>query len=52
LDKLGNLTKHRIIAAVPIQYIYEIAKIKKDLDPDMKVHTLENICRVKSTNGR
>ncbi len=45
-DKLGNLTKHRTIANMPIQYVYEIAKIKREMDEDLAQLSLEMICKM------
>ena len=35
LEKLTTKPGHLEIGRVPVQYIYEIAKIKKDLDLDL-----------------
>ena len=36
----------QVTGQVSIKYIYEIAKIKQELDPDMKHVSLRSICRV------
>lgn len=43
-----KLSGHRSTLAgqVSVKYIYEIAKIKKELDPDLKDIELEAICRM------
>ena len=41
-DKPG----HRYVGEVGIKYIYEIAKVKQKLDPDLAKHELEAICWV------
>lgn len=46
MEKLGKLAKHQIVATMPIQYIYEIAKIKRDMDEDLHHLSLEMICKV------
>jgi ribosomal protein L11 len=48
LEKLGNLTGHRIVGELSIQYIYEIAKIKREMDEDLHSLSLEMICKVKA----
>jgi large subunit ribosomal protein L11 len=35
LDKFTMFPGHYGIVPIPIQYVYEIAKIKKEMDPDM-----------------
>ena len=35
-----------IAGVVSVKYIYEIAKIKKELDPNMEKLELESICRM------
>ena len=49
LERLGNLPKHKVVGRIPIQYIYEIAKIKRSMDEDMAELSLEMICRVNFT---
>ena len=36
IAKFTPLAGHDFSGVVPLQYIYEIAKIKKEIDPDMK----------------
>jgi len=31
---------------VGIKYIYEIAKVKQEVDPNLKQHDVEGICRM------
>lgn len=35
-DKFTPIAGHFGTVVIPIQYVYEIAKIKKELDPDLK----------------
>jgi ribosomal protein L11 len=46
MEKLGNYPKHKIIGRLPIQYVYEIAKIKRSMDEDLAELSLEMICKV------
>jgi len=46
LEKLCNLPKHKIIATLPIQYVFEIAKIKRSMDDELQHLSLDMICRV------
>lgn len=46
LEKLGNLTGHRVVGELPLQYVYEIAKIKREMDEDLHSLSLEMICKV------
>ena len=39
---------HIKIGAVSIKHIYEIAKIKRELDPDQKMLSLDAICSVRN----
>ena len=36
VDKFTPLPGHFLFHPIPAQYIYEIAKIKKEMDPDLK----------------
>lgn len=36
VQKFTPLAGHYMFVEVPIQYVYEIAKIKKELDPDLQ----------------
>jgi large subunit ribosomal protein L11 len=46
LEKLGNYPGHKVVAEMPLQYIYEIAKIKREMDEDLHTLSLEMICKV------
>ena len=41
-EEPGNIMAGRLSC----KYIYEIAKLKHELDPDLKQHDLEGICRM------
>ena len=45
-DKLTKFPGHMVYDEVSVKYIYEIAKIKQEMDKDMKNISLESICRV------
>jgi large subunit ribosomal protein L11 len=40
----GDNNKRNYHGSVGVKYIYEIAKIKKEFDPDLKKHNLYGIC--------
>ena len=40
------MTKHIDDHSVGIQYLYEIAKLKQEMDPHLKHVTLQSICKV------
>ncbi len=46
-SKTTNLAGHVLIDRIALKAIYEIAKVKQDMDPDFKVLDLETICKVK-----
>lgn len=46
LEKFCPIPKHKIVGTIPIQYIYEIAKIKRSMDEELQKLSLENVCRV------
>ena len=37
---------HTSAGRVSVKYIYEIAKIKQEIDPDLKTHDIEGIMRM------
>eukprot|EP00806_Schmidingerella_arcuata_P005523 Macronucleus_6024.p1 GENE.Macronucleus_6024~~Macronucleus_6024.p1 ORF type:complete len:160 (+),score=44.57 Macronucleus_6024:1-480(+) len=45
LRKGSNLPGHESAGRVSVKYIYEIAKIKQKVDPDLAEHDIEGICR-------
>lgn len=47
VEKFTPLPGHDSYGDVPVQYIYEIAKIKKEMDPDLKKVDLPQIMNVK-----
>ena len=44
--KGGDKPGHESAGRVSVKYIYEIAKIKQEVDPDLAEHDLEGICRM------
>ncbi|EGR31765.1 hypothetical protein IMG5_102650 [Ichthyophthirius multifiliis] len=44
-DKLTQYTGHLTTDEVDVRYVYEIAKIKKEMDFDFRNTSLENICK-------
>ena len=40
----SDLGRRDFVGAVGVKYIYEIAKIKREFDPDLKKHNLYGIC--------
>ena len=44
-EKCTPFPGHMINNMVSIKYIYELAKIKKEMDPHLKTSSLESICR-------
>ena len=47
VDKFTPLPGHFLFHPIPAQYIYEIAKIKKEMDPDLKNSDVAIIMTVK-----
>ena len=45
LPKLSALPGHESAGRVSIKYLYEAAKIKHELDPDLQEHDLEAIVK-------
>lgn len=41
-----NLARRRYVGQVGVKYVYEIAKLKKQLDPHMKLHNIYGICKM------
>lgn len=52
IQKFSPLGGHDLIGFVPVQYIYQIAKIKKELDPDLKNVEMPQIMNVKKIRCR
>lgn len=46
-EKLTQYAGHVVLDFIDVRYVYEIAKIKKELDIDFQRATLESICNVK-----
>ena len=44
--KCTNLAGHVLIDKIALKSVYEIANLKKEMDPDFKQLDLENICKV------
>ena len=45
-DKLSKMPKHQYIGYMCIGHLYEIAKIKKEFDHNLKDLPLKSICKV------
>ena len=45
IEKGSNYGAYQTIGQISIKYLYEIAKIKKEIDPEMNNHSLEGIVR-------
>lgn len=48
-EKFTALPGHYNFVEVPVQYVYEIAKVKKELDPDFKNYDVATIMTVELT---
>jgi len=46
LQKASDKPGQNIPGRVGIKYIYEIAKVKQEVDPDLRQHDIEGICRM------
>jgi len=47
IQKFTPLAGHFVFVEIPIQYVYEIAKIKKELDPDLQKLDVATIMTVR-----
>ncbi len=46
VEKGTHLAGYRHVGEVGIKYIYEIAKIKQEIDPDLWTVELDSVCKV------
>lgn len=46
LPKASDKPGHNVAGRLGIKYLYEIAKVKQQVDPDLKQHDIEGICRM------
>lgn len=42
----SDIPRKKFIGELGVKYVYEIAKIKKEVDPDFKTHNLAGICKM------
>jgi large subunit ribosomal protein L11 len=52
LTKASDKPGQNIIGRVGVKYLYEIAKVKQEVDPDLRQHDLEGICRMMMGTAR
>lgn len=46
LEKGSNEPRHTSVGKISIKYLYEIAKVKQEVDPDLQTHDIEGIIKM------